>query len=385
MTAPPAERRDGDGPSWLPRTPGGRFAAGLAAAVALFAAAIVAIERLAPTPRGPESSSYATAPAGLAAYADLLRGVGHEVERRRRPLSEGARLTSGTLVVLDARAVPPSEARAIAEFVQGGGRLIAGGVRPAPWLAEALDRPPERRDGDGGDLRPLAPVPETAGVGAVRAVDGGAWEELGDALPVLGPADAPLAVVERSGRGRAVLLADASPLQNRALGALDNAAFGIALAGPAGEPVTFLETVHGYGAETGLAALPESARWALIGLLLAGIAFAWSHARRIGPPEDRERPLPPPRADYVDALAGSLARTRRPAEVARPLHEAARAAVARRAGLGPAPGDDELRAAAARLGLDEGEAAALLRPPEDLDEALAAGRALAAVDGRGAR
>jgi hypothetical protein len=364
----------------LPRTPSGRVAAGLAAAVGLFAAAVVALERLAPEPRGPESSTYATAPAGLAAYADLLRDAGHRVERRRRPLADRPRVSEGTLVVLDARAVPPAETRAIARFVRGGGRLVAGGVRLAPWLEPALGRVPERRDAGSGDARPLAPAPETAGVAVVRTADGGAWRGLGDALPVLGPADGPLAVVKRSGRGRVVLLADASPLQNRGLGAADNAAFALALAGPPGEPVTFLETVHGYGAQTGLAALPERARWALAGLLLAALAFAWSHARRIGPPEEDELPLPPPRGDYVDALAGALVRTRAPADVARPLREAARDRLAVRAGLGAEPPERELRDAAARFGLGEAETAALVDGPRGLEGALAAGRALAHLE-----
>src|SRR5215207_939032 len=60
------------------------------AAFVLFPAAVVVIDRLAPTPSGPTSSSYATASKGLAAYADLLRRAGHPVERRpraRRPRS----------------------------------------------------------------------------------------------------------------------------------------------------------------------------------------------------------------------------------------------------------------------------------------------------------
>jgi hypothetical protein len=197
---------------------------------------------------------------------------------------------------------------------------------------------------------------------------------------VLGPPGAPLAVVVRAGRGRAVLLADASPLQNRGLGAADNAAFGLALAG--GGTVTFLETIHGYGASTGLAALPERARWALLGLVLAGIAFAWSRARRLGSVEEDERPLPPPRADYVDALAGALERTGRPAEVARPLRAAARDRLARGAGLGPEPREADLRAAAARFGLEPDEADAVVAAPRDLDGALAAGRALARLESR---
>jgi hypothetical protein len=138
--------------------------------------------------------------------------------------------------------------------------------------------------------------------------------------------------------------------------------------------------VHGYGEATGLAALPGRARWALLLLALAGLAFCWSRARRIGPPEEAERPLPPPRADYVDALAGALVRTRRPAEVARPLRAAARDALARRAGLpGDAP-EAELREAARRAGLGGAETAGRRRAPEDLDGALAAGRALARLE-----
>ena len=365
----------------LVATPGQRLAAGAAALVVAFGVAVVVIDRLTPEPRGPQSSSYATAPAGLAAYADLLRRAGHRVERRRRPLADGPAVAGGTLVVLDPRAVAPREADAIGSFVRAGGRLVAGGAGGAAWLERALGPLPEWRAAGAGEARPLAPVPETAGVGAVRSVAGGAWAVAGGALPVLGPPGRPLAVVVRSGRGRALLLADASPLQNRALATADNAAFGLAAAGPGGSRVTFLETVHGYGTAGGLAALPARGRWVLLGLLLAALAFAWSRARRIGPPEEDERPLPPPRADYVDALAGALVRTRRPAEVARPLRDAARERLTARAGLGPDASEREVREAAARFGLAPEEAAALTAAPRDLDGALAAGRALARLDG----
>jgi hypothetical protein len=367
-----------------PQSPAGRFALGLAGALLAFSLLVLAIDRLAPQPEGPDSSAYATAPAGLAAYADLLARNGGRVERRRRPVREGMPPARGTLVVLDPRAVELDEAGAIADWVRGGGRLVIGGRHGVEWLAGRLDEPlPSRADGEARSARVLAPAPETAGVRSVRAVAGGELRDVGGALPLLGPPGAPLAAVTRVGRGRVVVLADASPLQNRGLAREDNAAFALALA-TRGAPVTFLETVHGYGASTGLGALPASARWGLLGLLLAGLAFVWSRARRLGPPEDTERPLPPPRADYVDALAGSLARTGRPGEVARPLRAAAREGLARRAGLGTEPGDRELRAAAARMGLGEAETAALLQEPRDLEGALAAARALAAVNGTGA-
>ena len=125
------------------------------------------------------------------------------------------------------------------------------------------------------------------------------------------PAGAVVAVAQL-GAGRAVLLADASPLHNRALARADSAAFGLAAAGAARRPVAFLETVHGYGEATGLAALPARALWAIAGLALAALALVWSMARRLGPPEDEARALAPPRRDYVEAVAVRAGGERRP-------------------------------------------------------------------------
>ena len=105
-----------------------------------------------------------------------------------------------------------------------------------------------------------------------------------------------------------VVLADTSPLSNEGLGAADNAAFGVALAG--GTPVAFLETVHGYGVSRGFGGLPTEVKWTLLGLLLTSLVAVWAAGRRFGPPEDPDTDPPPPRVEYVEALAGSLARTK---------------------------------------------------------------------------
>jgi hypothetical protein len=111
-----------------------------------------------------------------------------------------------------------------------------------------------------------------------------------------------------AGRGRVVMVADPSPLQNRLLARADNAALALALSGQG--PLTFVESVHGYGAATGLAALPADAGWALILLAAAALALMAARGRRFGPPEAARRELAPPRAAYVDALATTLARRR---------------------------------------------------------------------------
>jgi hypothetical protein len=287
-----------------------RFVLGLVAFLVAFGIVLAIIQALAPTPKGPRSSSYATSPAGLAAYASVLRRSGHPVRQVRTRVAEKAPRTDETLVILDPDVMEPEEARAIGAWVRSGGRLVAGGSGDASWLDEVLDDPPVWEPDGGERRRTLVPVADTAGVTEVRALDGGGWHELGAALPAIGPAGAPLLVTARSGDGTVALLADASPLQNAALARDDGAALGLALAGGAERPVAFLETVHGYGVARGFAGLPARVQWALFGLALTGLVAIWAAGRRFGPSEDPDTEAPPPRVAYVDALAAALVRAK---------------------------------------------------------------------------
>jgi hypothetical protein len=335
------------------------------------------------TPGGPRSSSYATGGDGLAAYHDLLRDSGHPVTRLRDRPGEAALDPASTVVVLDPRDISRAETRALRRFVSSGGRLVAGGAAASAWLGEIVSPPPAWRESGPRVATVEGTAPEVAGVRRVETAGEGSWRAGGAARAVLGRP--PVLAVATVGRGRAVLLADASPLQNGLLAHADNAALGLDLAGPAGRPVVFAETVHGYGAQRGLAALPDRWKWTLAGLLLAALAWIASRVRRLGPAERESRPLPPPRREYVDAVAAALARTGRPAASAERVKAAARARVARRAGLGAEPPADRMRGAALGLGLSEDEADALVRPLGDDDEdLLLAGRALAQTE-RGGR
>jgi uncharacterized protein DUF4350 len=299
-TPQPAARR-----GWLTRSPV-RLLVGL---VVLFIVVSVVIDRIAPTPSGPEGSSYATAPEGAAAYAELLHRAGHPVTRVRTPVAERPLDPGTTLVVLDPEQVAPEEARAIGRFVRAGGRLVAGGAL-ARWLGRVLDVPPEWAPSAPGRATVVVPVPESAGVSSVAFAEGGRWDELGGALPILATPDGPVAAVSESGAGRVVLLADASPLYNRELARADDAAFGLAVVGAARRPVAFLETVHGYGVSRGFGGLPGNVKWALIGLALTALVAIWAAGRRFGPAEDPDTEPPPPRVDYVDALAAALVRAK---------------------------------------------------------------------------
>ena len=200
----------------------------------------------------------------------------------------------------------------------------------------------------------------------MRAPQGGELTELGDADAILGSSGAGLgadgavfAAAQDAGDGRVVVLGDVSPLQNRALDQADNAAFALALAGAGGPPGRVPRDRARLRRAPAWRRCPRSAKAGLALLALALAAFAWSKARRIGPVERGEdEELPPARAAYVDALAATLERTRRPDAVGERLAAEARARLARRATLDGTASDEVLREAAARFGLPEDEARA---------------------------
>ena len=331
-------------------------------------------------PYGPVSSSYTTGPVGTAALAELLGQAGHSVERHRDSPREAPVDVGATAIVLDPGLVDERDADALGRFVSGGGRLVVGGAPPSALLE--LVAPPPVHSSTGTELsRPLLPVPETQGVGEVRSAGGGAWASAGAALPVLGDTSSDVMLVATVGAGRIVLLADSSPLQNRLLGAGNNAALAVALAGEPERPVVFLESFHGYRDAGGLGAIPYRWRWALAGMTLAALVWMWARARRLGPPEPVARALAPARRAFVDAMAVNLARSRSPHEAIEPVRAEIRRRVAAASGLGPDATPEELAEAAARMSLGTRESAAAFGEVKSDAEVMAAGRALARVTG----
>ena len=363
-----------------------RLAIAVVAVVVLMNVALALIGALLPSPSGPPSSSYATAPRGMAAFAELLEDSGHPV-LRLRDLPGKARLDPrSTLVVLDPDLLRPEEARQLRRFVMRGGRLLAGGRDPRTWMKALYRSDPRWEAGSSRVWRPAAPVAAVDGVERVRSAGEGAWRSPGAGLEALGASGGSSLLLSAGvGQGQLMLLADASPLQNRLLGRGDNAALGLALAGQPGRPVHFLEAVHGYGAARGVRALPGAWQLGFGGLLLAGLLLVASRARRLGAPDVPARELPPPRRAYVEALADALGRTRDSPRVAAALQEATRDRLRARFRLPADAGPDDLISAAERAGLAHDEAAAVVAPAPGEDDLVAAGRALARLRAREAR
>jgi uncharacterized protein DUF4350 len=329
-------------------------------------------------PSGSPASSYATVPSGLAAYAELLRRWDHPVSRQRGALVDGTIDPAATLMVLDPAVLEPSEAGVVLQFVVNGGRLVIGGQDPQRYLRNLRDRPPQwTSDAPNTYAGTRAPFEDLERV----VSDGsGAWNERGTSTVVVAARDeTALLTRERVGRGEMLFLADVSPLTNASLGKGDNAAFGLLLAGRDRAPVVFAEGVHGYGATRGLAALPQRWKLAFAGLGVAALALIWARARRLGPPEEAQRALPPPRRAYVDALGTTLERTRDPATALARVRDAVRAALVRRGGLDVHANTADVDRIARELGFDDRERTVLARGVTDDDDVRAIGTALARV------
>ncbi len=355
----------------LPRSTGARAVVYLVAFFVVANAVALLVSTVRPEPGGENGSAYATQPRGAAAYAELLRRAGHDVAYLRGALANARLDPETTLVMLDAPSLRRTERGALRRFVRNGGRLVVAGPNAGRGV---VARAPVWRSAGPRLARRSAPVAETASVRVVRSAGAGRFASPGETLPVLG-GDAPLMTVAQPGLGRALLLADAAPLQNRLLDQADNAALGLALAGSPDRPVTFVESVHGFGTSTGLAALPARWKAALIVGILAALLWLASRARRFGPPEDSGTQPPPARREHVDALAIALRRANEPQVALEPVQAAARAQVVRRAALAPDADDASVREAALRLGFEEDEVAALVGERGG-HEALALGRAL---------
>lgn len=338
----------------------------------------VAIEALVPSPSGPASSSYATSQDGVAAYAALLQRNAKDVSRVREGIANASLDPGATVVLLDPDVLVESEIEALTTFVEDGGRLVFAAREPDALLEGLLGAEAPSFTGDGPRRwTGFTDAPESGGAEEVLTAGRGSFSDPGAAQPVVNARGGGALVVSKAiGDGEAVLLADASPLQNRLLARADNAALGLGLAGDRDAPVAFVEAVHGYGQGRGLGALPGSWKLALVGVGLGALLFLLSHARRLGPADPPAPDPAPSRGAYVDALGEVLHRTGDSAAATEILRANARELLAERHGPGAVTDSEALRRSALRAGMTTDEAEALSGDGDGEAALLAAGRGL---------
>lgn len=218
----------------------------------------------APAPDNGDPSSYATGRAGTWALFQLASRLGAEAERLTGGGFGAALSPAGTLVEV-APTTPFSklQLRQIQRFLEAGGTLVyALGSRSvdAPVLASL--HVATGRAAAAGVSRELLPLRGSTLL-TVQFGSGPSLSPAGpQAFPLLGSATRPVALVERVGLGRAVLLNSGAPVANTDLREQQNAEFAVSALGlVAGRPILFDEIHHGYTLGDGAAALLLGTPW----------------------------------------------------------------------------------------------------------------------------
>ncbi len=376
---------------WSERSLRSRIAIGtLAAVLVLYVVAQLAGAVLGgSTPSGPTSSSYATTPSGLAAYASLLRNYGHPVQRIRTPLSRTDLPPRSVIILADPSSTVRSEVPTLRRLLHVGDTIVLTGARTIPAIQALLGaaRSPTWSPNGSQLYHPVSPSIRAAGIHDVTTAGNGSWVYAHSTTPLLTSGAGYLAVAGQLGRGRLIMIADTSCLENQFLAQNDNAAFGLYLDGTSRSNIFFDEYLHGYGSggsggtTTGLSSLPVRWKWGLVLALVATLIWMWSRALRLGAPERLTRTMTPVRQRYVDAVAIEISRTHNPQEAVEPLRTAARDRIVTRLRLGPNSSAEEIAKAARINGIPEEVLTAVEAPVSHDSDVLALGRALAWLEG----
>jgi hypothetical protein len=269
-----------------------------------------------------------------------------------------------TLVLLhDVRA--EAEAEALLAWAERGGDLVVADPNSAVVaLAGAVPAGPIGFAGT-VELEPECIAPAAVGVGrlSAQASDLALASTEEDFVSCFPTADGAFLLTRRHGEGTVTLLGGSSPFTNALLTEADNASLAAQLAAP-GRAIVFGPPSAPGAAGTGVwEALPERARAAIVGVVVAGVAFALVRARRLGRPALEEPIAPIPGSELVGATARMYRRARAAAYAGGLMREAGVARLARR--LRAAGRDHGLIDALARAsGLPRARVADILEGPD---------------------
>ncbi len=166
-------------------------------------------------PGGANGSSYATAPAGLAAFSTLVAQYGHTVVRFNQPIADATLPPNATVFVLEPSSLTAADSDALLEFVDEGGRLVVGGAAPF-YLRNFSDDPPTWSPEGSTSWTEIDP--SYAGVTTIDAAGTGSWSTTGAGHALVDTGGGAALLTEQAvGQGQILFLADASPLENEFL------------------------------------------------------------------------------------------------------------------------------------------------------------------------
>jgi hypothetical protein len=338
---------------------------------------VIAAAFIAPsvTPLDKGTSSHSAGPRGAKAAYLTLAALGYRVERSIEPITALRIESSAATLILSGReALSEQDRRALKQFVEAGGTLLAVGTNGAASLGLAI--PPDTRSPfDAETIEPFQPLttsPLSRGAGEITMASGGTSPKFSEAFVRLyGDADDTTVVaVATMGEGRAVWFSETTPFSNRELTKADNLRLLLNVVGPPqGRVVLFDEHYQGMKRSLWSYLTATSLPWIGAQAALLFVAVLLTHSRRVGPvrpPHTDARTSP---MEFVDMLAALYKRAHaRPAAV-HAARTRLRRAIAVACSVPLATDDDTLaRAAGAKLHTDPAPIAQLLA---DADRAAA--------------
>jgi len=325
---------------------------------------------------GPDGSTFVTTPDGSAAVAGMLERLGIEVVRSRLPLDEADLSSEATLVLIDVAAdeYTTSELRALEEFLNAGGSVIVAGATEV--VGRLLPDASVWRSQGGSIAHPRGPLLAEDSFQSAPLSGFGSFEVSTSDTPIWTTEDDEVVAVARAvGGGFFAWVADSYPFHNAGIGRGESAVAIYRLLDPSGS-VVFDEVRHGFRQNGGLLqVIPRNWRRMLGLAAVVALLGLMAYARRLGPPHDFRRRLPPSREAYLEAVAGIMSRAGAGADAAEVIRTEARARLTARTSAGA-----DLAEAAAAAGLDGREAEAILGESRDDETLMAADRALAILN-----
>jgi hypothetical protein len=325
---------------------------------------------------GPDGSTFVTTRDGSAAVAGMLERLGIEVVRSRLPLDEAALSSETTLVLIDVAAADytTSELRALEEFLDAGGSVVVAGATEV--VGRLLPDASVWRSQGGSIAHPRGPLLEEDSFQSVLLSGFGSFEVSNSDTPIwVTDGEEAVAVARSVGDGFFAWVADSYPFHNDGIGQEESAVAIYRLLDPSGT-VVFDEVRHGFRQNGGLW-LVIPANWRRM-LGLAGVVALLgliAYARRLGPPHDFRRRLPPSREAYLEAVAGIMSRAGASADATEVIRTEARARLRARTSEGA-----DLAEVAAAAGLDGRETEAILGESRDDETLMAADGGLAILN-----
>ena len=302
------------------------------------------------------TSTYSAGSRGMKGAFLTLRELGYQVERSIEPMTAVAADPPRTTIVLSGAEAPSEQdRRAIREFIERGGTIIAIGANGAYALGLKVPAGPasplfaERVEVVGR----IAPSPVSAGAAGISMAADGPRPAMPDAyVPVYGSAaDTAVVYAASIGLGRSVWLADSTPLSNKYLDQASNLRVLLNVVGPMnGRRVLFDEHYQGYKRSLWSYVAGTPLPWVGVQAGLVLVAVLLTYSRRQGPVRPPHTDVRTSPMEFVEML-GALYRRANARQAA--VHAARmrlRRAIATACGV-PVASDDETlaRAAGARM------------------------------------